>query len=120
MLTVFDIRPVDPKVEGSSPFAGKYDRHIETYLQSPGIGVPAKIPLKMSGMTCFVGYSRNQMLQQRFYLNVSKINTLGVSLKANSERCSDEFENGEQLWPENLFMLVLMETASANKRCSLA
>jgi len=59
---------------------------------------------------CFVGYSRNPILQQRFYLNVSKMNTLGVSLMANSERYNDEFDNGEQSWPENSSMLLLTET----------
>ena len=76
--------------------------------------------LEMSGMMCFVGYSRNQMLQQRFYLNGSKMNTMGVSLMANSEHCNAEFENGEQLWPENLSMLVLMGTLNVNTRCRLS
>ena len=75
--------------------SGKCDRHIETNTQSPGIGGPEKTPLKMSGTMCFVGYSRNQILQRRFYLNVSKVNTPGVSLMANSEHCNDEFDNGE-------------------------
>ena len=50
------------------------------------------------------------VVHQRFYLNVSKMNTPGISVMANSEHCSEEFENGEQLWRENLYMLVLMET----------
>ena len=54
-----------------------------------------------------------------WYICVSKMNTLGVSMMANSERCSAEFENGEQLWPENLCMLVLMEMVNTNKRYRL-
>jgi len=38
------------------------------------------------------------------------MNTPGISLVANSEHCSAQFENGEQLWRENLCMPVLMET----------
>lgn len=80
------------------------DRHIEPNLQSHGIGGSEKTPLKRSGTMCFIGYSRSPMLQQRLYLNVSKMNTPGISMMANSEHCSAEFENGEQLWPENSYM----------------
>jgi len=59
------------------------------------------------------------MLQQRLYLNVSKMNTTGISMMANSEHCSEEFENGEQLWRKNLCMLVLMETKNNVRRYRL-
>jgi hypothetical protein len=54
----------------------------------------------------FVGYSRTRMLPQRICLNVSRANTLDVSLTDNSGRCNVESKNGEQSWQENLCMLV--------------